>query len=86
MTSTVLHPTGSVAATCSGQRHYDHDYCSADEDSPVTNDRDVDNSLKVWSMPFLNSDSDVDHELDDREYSERESSHQDESREAIASS
>ncbi|OGE55503.1 hypothetical protein PENARI_c004G09108 [Penicillium arizonense] len=80
VTSTVLHPMGNVVATCSGQRHYDHDYCSADEDSPVTNARNVDNSLKVWSMPFLNSESDVDHELDDREYSERESSHQDESR------
>lgn len=86
VTSTVLHPMGSVVATCSGQRHYDHDYCSDDEDSPVTNARNVDNSLKVWSMPFQSSDSDVDYELDDREYSEREPSHQDENRGAIASS
>ncbi|KAE8356352.1 WD repeat-containing protein 79 [Aspergillus coremiiformis] len=45
VSSTVLHPMGSVVATCSGQRHY-----SDDEPCPAEN---IDNSLRVWSMPFL---------------------------------
>lgn len=44
VTSTVLHPMGSVAATCSGQRHSDDKV-------------NVDNSLKVWSMPFLEANT-----------------------------
>ncbi|KAJ5102299.1 hypothetical protein NUU61_004521 [Penicillium alfredii] len=54
VTSAVFHPMGSVVATCSGQRHF------ANDDTP--DDLDVhsgagkaDNTLKVWSMPFLNS-------------------------------
>jgi hypothetical protein len=43
--STVLHPMGSVVATCSGQRRYTDDESS----SP----KKLDNSVKVWSMPFL---------------------------------
>lgn len=37
---------GNVAATCSGQRHYP-------DDDTGENIADVDNSLKVWHMPFL---------------------------------
>lgn len=44
VTGTVLHPTGTVAATCSGQRHYP-EYGSADEQSFT---QKIDNSLKVW--------------------------------------
>ncbi|OQD76343.1 hypothetical protein PENDEC_c004G03361 [Penicillium decumbens] len=43
VTSTAFHATGSVVATCSGQRREE------DGERP-------DNSIKVWSMPFLNSD------------------------------
>ncbi|KAE8145698.1 guanine nucleotide-binding protein [Aspergillus avenaceus] len=44
VSSTVLHPMGSVVATSSGQRHYE------DESSAT---QGYDNSVKVWSMPFL---------------------------------
>ncbi|KAF7590633.1 hypothetical protein BBP40_002581 [Aspergillus hancockii] len=43
--STVLHPMGSVVATCSGQRRY------SDDESVLS--KKPDNSVKVWSMPFL---------------------------------
>ncbi|KAJ5330426.1 hypothetical protein N7476_000209 [Penicillium atrosanguineum] len=43
VTSAAFHSSGSVVATCSGQRR--------DENSGP-----ADNSLKVWSMPFLNSE------------------------------
>lgn len=46
VSSTVLHPMGNVVATCSGQRHY-----LDDEDSSSAGQ--IDNSVKVWSMPFL---------------------------------
>ncbi|KAE8392942.1 guanine nucleotide-binding protein [Aspergillus alliaceus] len=45
VSSTVLHPIGSVVATCSGQKHY------SDEETSSTGK--LDNSVKVWSMPFL---------------------------------
>ncbi|KAJ5611246.1 hypothetical protein N7510_007965 [Penicillium lagena] len=51
VTSTVFHPMGSVVATCSGQRHFAND----DQDPAVR----ADNSLKVWSMPFLTSSVDA---------------------------
>ncbi|PLN83910.1 WD repeat-containing protein [Aspergillus taichungensis] len=51
VSSTVLHPMGTVAATGSGQRHTDFD------DEERVGD---DNSVKVWSMPFL--DGGVDHD------------------------
>lgn len=56
MTSTVLHPMGTVAATCSGQRHYPVDVSDDKNDSIST--MEVDNSLRVWSMPFLETQSD----------------------------
>ncbi|KAL4898107.1 guanine nucleotide-binding protein [Aspergillus ambiguus] len=47
VSSTVLHPSGTVAATTSGQRHYEDDYFSTEEgDSHMG----VDNTLKVWSI------------------------------------
>ncbi|KAJ5770133.1 uncharacterized protein N7511_002184 [Penicillium nucicola] len=85
VSSTILHPMGSVVATCSGQRHYDQDDSSddssADEDGSVMSARKVDNSLKVWSMPFLRPDLEIDQGLDDKEYPTREPSPQDESHE-----
>ena len=51
VSSTVLHPMGTVAATGSGQRHTDFD----DEERAG-----VDNSVKVWSMPFLDGGADHD--------------------------
>ncbi|PYH42309.1 uncharacterized protein BP01DRAFT_418095 [Aspergillus saccharolyticus JOP 1030-1] len=56
VSSTVLHPLGSVAATTSGQRYF------ADEPDGSTAPRDShsDRSLKVWYMPFLNSTGNVD--------------------------
>jgi hypothetical protein len=56
VTSTIFHPMGSVAATCSGQRHLVSGD-SSDEDIPVKNNKQADNSLKVWSMPFLMSET-----------------------------
>jgi hypothetical protein len=48
---------GSVVATCSGQRHFAND----DQDQTV----EADNSLKVWSMPFLHPSVDAEgQELD----------------------
>ena len=41
---------GNVAATCSGQRHYPDDIFDVDQTTT-----DVDNSLKVWYMPFLDA-------------------------------
>ncbi|EAU37345.1 conserved hypothetical protein [Aspergillus terreus NIH2624] len=51
VSSTVLHPSGTVAATTSGQRHYQ------DDDTPTMEKAltGFDNTLKVWSMPFLNA-------------------------------
>ncbi|KAG2416768.1 hypothetical protein HFD88_007984 [Aspergillus terreus] len=51
VSSTVLHPSGTVAATTSGQRHY------RDDDTPTVEKAltGFDNTLKVWSMPFLNA-------------------------------
>ncbi|KAE8409819.1 WD40-repeat-containing domain protein [Aspergillus pseudonomiae] len=46
VSSTVLHPMGNVVATCAGQRHYSDDDGSSSREKP-------DNSVKVWSMPFL---------------------------------
>jgi hypothetical protein len=45
---------GNVVATCSGQRHRATDDSSdeAESDSGISQ---ADNSLKVWSMPFLGS-------------------------------
>lgn len=48
--STVFHPMGTVAATCSGQRHYD--------DESRATPMKADNSLKIWSLPFLETPSD----------------------------
>jgi hypothetical protein len=75
---------GSVVATCSGQRHYEDEDSSDGEDGPAVKDRRADNSLKIWSMPFLHPGSELDRDLDDRQYPELESSHQDESHEATS--
>ncbi|KAJ6118589.1 hypothetical protein N7471_013209 [Penicillium samsonianum] len=63
VTSTMFHPMGSVVATCSGQRHFVSND-SSDEDIPAKNTEQADNSLKVWSMPFLLSESETTHDLD----------------------
>ncbi|KAE8414035.1 WD40-repeat-containing domain protein [Aspergillus pseudocaelatus] len=51
VSSTVLHPMGNVVATCSGQRHYLDDDDDDDDYSYPT--EKLDNSMKVWSLPFL---------------------------------
>lgn len=43
---------GTVVATCSGQRRPAHDDLLND-DQPENKDTEGENSLKVWSMPFL---------------------------------
>ncbi|KAJ5965116.1 uncharacterized protein N7479_004992 [Penicillium vulpinum] len=63
VTSTMFHPMGSVVATCSGQRHFDSDD-SSDEETSAKNIEQVDNSLKVWSMPFLLSETEKTHDLE----------------------
>ncbi|PWY91727.1 WD40 repeat-like protein [Aspergillus sclerotioniger CBS 115572] len=55
VSSTVLHPLGNIAATTSGQRH--HDDGVANTGSLTTH---VDNSLKIWYMPFLNANNVID--------------------------
>lgn len=42
---------GTVVATCSGQRQPVHD--DLQDDQPEKKDTEGENSLKVWSMPFL---------------------------------
>lgn len=44
---------GTVAATCSGQKHHADDDFDEDKSelTPVTHDT----TLKVWSMPFLDT-------------------------------
>lgn len=54
--STVFHPMGTVAATCSGQRHYFDDE-AGDGESRDTSMK-ADNTLKIWSLPFLGTPSD----------------------------
>ncbi|KAL2222268.1 WD40-repeat-containing domain protein [Thermoascus aurantiacus ATCC 26904] len=49
VTSAVLHPTGSVVATCSGQKYYP-DYSSVDEEGGVPLPAKGDNSLKIWAL------------------------------------
>ena len=44
---------GSVFATCSGQRHHGADDNPGASPSPDASNKVVDNSLKVWSMSFL---------------------------------
>ncbi|KAJ5200731.1 hypothetical protein N7491_008462 [Penicillium cf. griseofulvum] len=63
VTSTMFHPMGSVVATCSGQRHFVSDD-SSDEDIPAENTKPGDNSLKVWSIPFLMSEPEINHDLE----------------------
>ncbi|KAJ5195803.1 hypothetical protein N7449_006282 [Penicillium cf. viridicatum] len=63
VTSTMFHPMGSVVATCSGQRHFVSDD-SSDEDISAKNIKQADNSLKVWSMPFLLSETETNHDLE----------------------
>jgi hypothetical protein len=53
VSSTVLHPMGTIAATTSGQRRSSRDINAVDETIHPT--KKVDNSLKVWSMPFLDT-------------------------------
>jgi hypothetical protein len=49
---------GDVVATCSGQRHRAADESSEDGESNLGN-KQADNSLKVWSLPFLGSSDQV---------------------------
>ncbi|BCS04261.1 uncharacterized protein AKAW2_80062S [Aspergillus luchuensis] len=56
VSSTVLHPMGNIVATTSGQRHFEKDIDNTSP-PPVPN---IDNSLKVWYMPFLNANSNDD--------------------------
>ena len=64
ISSAVLHPTGTVLATCSGQRHFcervkknweseDHESEESSSGSSVEEsmrDDGYDNSLKVWAL------------------------------------
>jgi hypothetical protein len=52
--STVFHPMGNVVATCSGQRHRATDELREEGESDSSSSQ-ADNSLKVWSLPFLGS-------------------------------
>jgi hypothetical protein len=53
VSSAVLHPMGTIAATTSGQRRFSPGVSGVDE--IVHSTKKVDNSLKVWSMPFLDA-------------------------------
>ncbi|KAJ5120850.1 uncharacterized protein N7515_010238 [Penicillium bovifimosum] len=63
VTSAVFHPMGGVVATCSGQRHFDTDQDS-DEELQDTDIRPPDNSLKVWSMPNIISETETDNDTE----------------------
>ncbi|OJJ44962.1 hypothetical protein ASPZODRAFT_153311 [Penicilliopsis zonata CBS 506.65] len=52
VTSAAFHPQGNVAATCSGQRR-NQDFEMADGNGEDEQYGQGDNSLKVWSLPFL---------------------------------
>jgi WD40 repeat protein len=57
VSSAIFHPMGGVVATSSGQRRYDMDDSSDEDDLGSTKGaRTIDNSLKVWSMPVLQSE------------------------------
>lgn len=47
---------GTVAATCSGQRHYLDDEAGDGEGRATI--MKADNTLKIWSLPFLETPSD----------------------------
>ncbi|KAL1987855.1 hypothetical protein VTN96DRAFT_2258 [Rasamsonia emersonii] len=49
VTSAVLHPGGSVLATCSGQRHF-VDYAAVDDMGNLPARSTGDNSLRIWSL------------------------------------
>ncbi|KAJ5366246.1 hypothetical protein N7541_000187 [Penicillium brevicompactum] len=58
--SAIFHPMANIVATTSGQRHYDLDDSSDEETDSVSQKvQKVDNSLKIWSMPLPQSESDV---------------------------
>ena len=55
MSSTIVHPCGSVIASCSGQRHFevdDYDFSETsiegEDQSSMEKQRTIDNSLKLW--------------------------------------
>ncbi len=57
VSSTIVHPSGSVVASCSGQRHFGMDQgsssgtdASSDDDSDMVSKTLIDNSLKLWAM------------------------------------
>lgn len=57
VTSAMFHPMANVVATSSGQRHYDLDDSSDEENGDASNNvHKVDNSLKLWTMPFPQSE------------------------------
>lgn len=57
VTSAMFHPMANVVATSSGQRHYDLDDSSDEENGDASKHvHKVDNSLKLWSMPFPQSE------------------------------
>ncbi|PYI23111.1 WD40 repeat-like protein [Aspergillus violaceofuscus CBS 115571] len=56
VSSTVVHPLGNVAATTSGQRYFADE---PDDGIPPSNSQ-IDRSLKVWYMPFLNDSNEID--------------------------
>ncbi|CAG8934464.1 unnamed protein product [Penicillium salamii] len=61
VTSAIFHPLANVVATSSGQRHYYFEDNSDESDADVAREsRDIDNSLKVWSMPFSHSEAEAD--------------------------
>ncbi|PWY68425.1 WD40 repeat-like protein [Aspergillus heteromorphus CBS 117.55] len=57
VSSTVLHPLGTIAATTSGQKSYENDDNNSGDPTPAP---DGDNSLKIWHMPFLSDNGEND--------------------------
>ncbi|PYH96623.1 WD40 repeat-like protein [Aspergillus ellipticus CBS 707.79] len=56
VSSTVLHPSGNITATTSGQKDHESDDDKGERSSTASSE----NSLKVWYMPFLRGGSEVD--------------------------
>ena len=49
---------GTVAATCSGQKHHEDD--DSNEDMSKLTPTTHDTTVKIWSMPFLDTDTAAD--------------------------
>ncbi|KAI8594441.1 WD40-repeat-containing domain protein, partial [Dissophora ornata] len=51
VSAATFHPSGTILATCSGQRKYDLDLDSSDSSDAEDDTALVDNSIRLWTLP-----------------------------------